>query len=462
MKLSFALLPLIFAASALHAEKPLIAFPGAEGYGRFAMGGRGGDVYHVTSLDDSGPGTLRDGIKSIKSGTPRTIVFDVSGNISLKKDLRIEKANGLTIAGQTAPGDGITLKDNTLKIIKGSSNIIVRYLRCRLGDESKTSNDALDVGSEPDVTHDVILDHLTLTWGVDGNMDTEMLSNFTMQWCMVGEALNDSCHYKKQPHAMLMSLRKTQGDVSIHHNLLFSSRDRHPTLGGGQPKQSNTRAIFDFRNNVIYNWEGACNLASGRFNLIGNYWRPGPNTDFKRDPFPIAPKAEADDVTVGHLAGNHFEDKPDWNADNYRAFQFGTRGGKYIGEVTQEKFVQPAEFVAQDDRPISQPAEKAYQLVLAHAGASKARDAADKRVVEGIIARTHRRIDSQKEVGGWPELKSAPAPKDSDGDGMPDAWETAHNLNPSEPADGNQRQAEGWTNLEVYLNSLAAPQPLEK
>ena len=305
------LLSALLAAASHAATEPLIAFPGAEGYGRFATGGRGGDVFHVTSLDDSGPGTLREGIASIKPGTPRTIVFDVSGNISLKKDLRIENVNGLTIAGQTAPGDGITIRDNTLKILKGSSNIIVRYLRCRLGDESKTSNDSLDVGSEPGVVSHVILDHVTATWGVDGTMDTEVLSNFTMQWCLFGEALNNSTHYKKEPHAMLMSFRKTQGNVSIHHNLLFSSRDRHPTLGGGKPEQSNPKAIFDFRNNLIYNWEGACNLASGRFNLIGNYWRPGPNTDLKRNPYPIAPKAEAHDVTVGFFAGNHFEDQPD-------------------------------------------------------------------------------------------------------------------------------------------------------
>ncbi|MBX7207270.1 MAG: hypothetical protein K1X78_03070 [Verrucomicrobiaceae bacterium] len=450
MKPVFALL--LLSASSVFAADELIAFPGAEGYGRFATGGRGGDVYHVTSLDDSGRGTLREGIKTIKAGTPRTIVFDVSGNISLKKDLRIEAVNGLTIAGQTAPGDGITIRDNTLKIMKGSSNIIIRYLRCRLGDESKTSNDALDVGSEPDLTHDVILDHLTLTWGVDGNMDTEMLSNFTMQWCMVGEALNDSCHYKKQPHAMLMSLRKTQGNVSIHHNLLFSSRDRHPTLGGGDPKKSNAQAIFDFRNNVIYNWEGACNLASGRFNLIANYWRPGPNTDFKRNPFPIAPKAEANDVTVGFFMNNHFEDKPEWNADNYTAFQFGTRGGKYIGDVPKEKFVQPAEFVAEKDRPVTQSASEAYELILKKAGASKARDAADQRVIAGVKDRTHRRIDSQNEVGGWPKLKSGAAAKDSDGDGIPDEWEKAQGLSPNDSADGNATQKDGYTNLEHYLN----------
>jgi hypothetical protein len=253
---------------------------------------------------------------------------------------------------------------------------------------------------------------------------------------------------------MLMSFRKIKGNISIHHNLLFSSRDRHPTLGGYPPPQSSAESIFDFRNNVIYNWEGACNLATGRFNLVGNYWRPGPNTDFKHDPFPIAPKAEANDVTTGFFTNNHFEDKPAWNADNYSAFQFGTRGGKYTGEVTKEKFVQAAEFVAKADGPRTDSAEKAYKLVLASAGASKARDAADTRVVKGIIARSHRRIDSQNEVGGWPELKSASAAKDTDHDGIPDEWEAAHGLNANDPDDRNRTQKDGYTNLEHYLNSL--------
>lgn len=314
-------------------------------------------------------------------------------------------------------------------------DVILRHLRIRPGEQSK-GDDAIEfIDAER-----CIADHCSFEWGDDETCSITGLSDaITIQHCIIAEGLNHAGHSM----ASICGGERT----TWHHNLIAHCRTRNPRFADV--------VNCDFRNNVIYNWEGACNLASGRFNLISNYWRPGPNTDFKRDPFPIAPKAEADDVTVGHLAGNHFEDKPDWNADNYRAFQFGTRGGKYIGEVTQEKFVQPAEFVAQEDRPITQPAEKAYQLVLAHAGASKARDAADKRVVEGIIARTHRRIDSQKEVGGWPELKSAPAPKDNDGDGMPDAWEVAHNLNPAEPGDGNQRQSEGWTNLELYLNNLA-------
>ena len=315
----------------IHAAEPIPAFPGAEGYGRFAEGGRGGDVYRVTSLEDGGDGSLRDAITTKKPEIPRTVVFEVGGTIRLKSPLRIENVKGLTLAGQTAPGGGITVRDHGIGI-RSASDLVFRYLRFRLGDETKTSEDVIGLGSESGPCHDIIFDHLTATWGIDGIMDTDSLSNFTMQWCLFGEALNDSTHYKKEPHAMLMSFRRTQGNVSIHHNLLFSSRDRHPTLGGGNPEQSNVKAIFDFRNNVIYNWEGACNLASGRFNLVGNYWRPGPNTDFERDPFPIAPKAEAQGVTTGFNECTFFERKPEWNADINSALECGVRGGKHIVE----------------------------------------------------------------------------------------------------------------------------------
>jgi hypothetical protein len=444
---------LIASFANLHAAEPLIAFPGAEGYGRFAKGGRGADVYHVTNLNDSGEGSLRDAIKTKKADVPRTVVFDVGGTISLKKELRIESVKGLTLAGQTAPGGGITLRDHGIDFRK-CSDVIVRFMRFRLGDETKTSEDVIGFGPEEGTCRDVILDHVTATWGIDGIMDVYAADRFTMQWCLFGEALNDSTHHKKQPHAMLMSFRKIKGNISIHHNLLFSSRDRHPTLGGYPPPESDANSIFDFRNNVIYNWEGACNVATGRFNLVANYWRPGPNTDFKRDFFPIAPKAEAQNVTTGFLNGNVFEWKSEWNTDNYAAFQWGVRGGKYIGEVTKEKFAQAAEVVPASERPVTQSAEAAYELVLEKAGASKVRDAADQRIITGVKDRTHRRIDSQKEVGGWPQLESGTAPTDLDRDGMPDAWEKAHGLNIADPADRNATQNDGYTNLEHYLNSL--------
>ena len=440
-------------ASLSLADEALVAFPGAEGFGRYSRGGRGGDVYHVTNLNDSGPGSLRDAIKTKRVNLPRTIVFDAGGTIRLKKELRVEGVAGLTLAGQTAPGGGITVRDHGVSFHK-CSDIIIRYMRFRLGDETKTSSDVLNFGPEEGTCRDVILDHVSATWGIDGIMDVYAADRFTMQWCLFGEALNDSTHHKNEPHAMLMSFRKIKGNISIHHNLLFSSRDRHPTLGGYPPPDSDAASIFDFRNNVIYNWEGACNLATGRFNLVGNYWRPGPNTKPYEKELPIQPKAEAHNVTKGFLSGNVFENKPDWTVHNYGAFGWGVRGGKYIGEVTPEKFKQPAEVVPVADRPITQSAEDAFKLVLAHAGASRIRDVADQRVIEGVKARTHRRIDSQRDVGGWPELSPGAAAKDTDRDGMPDEWEQEHKLDPSNPQDGKATRADGFTNLEAYLNSL--------
>jgi len=430
-------------------ERRIPAFPGAEGYGRFAKGGRGGDVYHVTNLNDKGPGSLREGIETCRG--PRTIVFDVSGMIRLADDLEVESSR-LTIAGQTAPGDGIALRDYTLDI-KNCSDVIVRYLRVRLGDASKTSTDTVAVSH----ASDVILDHITATWGIDGTMDTEYISNFTLQWSIYGEALHNATHHKGG-HAMLMSLRKTSGNVSIHHNLFFSSRNRHPTLGGGSLEDCNPKAIFDFRNNVLYNWEGSTNLGIGQFNLINNYYRPGPNTDTDDDDYPVRPKVKVDDVTVGYMSGTVFEGKEKWTRNNHFAMQWGVRDEGYPGNVPKKKFCLPEEPVEKADRPTTHPARKAYELVLDKAGASLSRDAADRRVVKGIRDRTHRRIDSQEEVGGWPELKSKPAPKDTDRDGMPDEWETEMGLDPNDPDDRKgDHDKNGYTNLEEYLNGLVTP-----
>ena len=426
-----------------------LAFPAAEGYGRFATGGRGGDVYQVTQLGDAGPGSLRAGIENAEG--PRTIIFTVSGTIQLKKPLRVKNQDGLTIAGQTAPGDGITLRDQTFQI-KDSSNIIVRFVRFRLGDESKTSGDTLHISK----SKDVIFDHVTAAWGVDGTMDTDHLSNFTLQWSMFGEALHDSTHHKGG-HAMLMSLRKTSGKVSIHHNLLFSSRNRHPTLGGLPDQPSGGGALFDFRNNVIYNWEGSLNLGAGQFNIVSNYYRPGPNTKTSDDRFPIRPKVKVDHQTFAYLSGTVFEWNEAWSKENHLAMQWGVRDKGYHGKVPKETSLMQDQPVAEPDRPITHLAKEAYTQVLAKAGASMVRDAADKRIIKGVRERTHRRIDSQKEVGGWPTLKSKPAPLDTDRDGMPDDWEKEHQLDPNNPEDRNADQdGDGYTNLEEYLNSLAA------
>jgi len=427
-------------------EARQLAFPGAEGYGRFAKGGRGGDVYHVTTLADDGPGSLRHGIETVAG--PRTIVFGVAGAIALESRLEIRDVSGLTIAGQSAPGDGIALRGQNLHV-RDASDLIIRYIRIRLGDESGSSDDVITVSG----ACDTIFDHITATWGVDGIMDTRRLENFTLQWSIFAEALHESTHHKGG-HAMLSSFRDTTGNVTIHHNLLASSRNRHPSLGGGS--KYNPRAVFDFRNNVIYNAEGYTNLSHGRFALIGNYYCPGPNRDNTRHA--MAPKTVEEDATFGVLAGNVFEGHADWNLDNYLAVQWGVRGGAYPAEVTRDEFTMDEQPVAPTDRPATDAADAAYDAVLSHAGASLRRDAADIHLIAGVRARTHRRIDSPDDVGGWPELTSGSPAMDTDRDGMPDAWETSNRLNPRDAADRNgDADGDGYTNLEEYLNGLCAP-----
>jgi pectate lyase len=432
--------------SADTAEKQQLAFPGAEGFGRFARGGRGGDVYHVTTLSDDGHGSLRDAIRTADGS--RTILFDLSGTIALKSPLVIDKSF-ITIAGQSAPGDGICLRDQTFRL-KNASHIIVRYIRLRLGDQNKPRPSGPDCINTDDIDH-VIFDHITATWGIDGNHDLRRGGNFTLQWSIYAEALHDSLH-EKGPHAMLGSFRDLTAGVSLHHNLFASSRERHPTLGGSP--RTNPKAVADFRNNVIYNVEGATNLGNCRINVINNFFRPGPNTP--TDHLPLAIKAENPGATKVYLVGNVFEGRTALTRDNYRAIDFGRwNTGNYIS-TTVSAIRSDSEF-GTAGMPSTHSAQDAYEAVLAEAGASLARDAADARLVQGARDRTHHMIDSQEEVGGWPDLKSTPAPKDSDGDGMPDRWELDHRLNPNDASDGNRESDDdGYTYLEKYLNDLVS------
>jgi hypothetical protein len=430
------------------------AFPGAEGFGRFASGGRGGDVYAVTNLSDSGPGSLREGFLSAKG--PRTIVFGVSGTIQLKSRLLLDKSN-ITIAGQTAPRDGITLRDYTFQI-KNATNVIVRYLRLRLGDQNKPkgARGGDDTFNTEDIDQ-VIVDHCSLSWAIDGTHDLRRGGNFTMQWSIISEALNNSLH-NKGSHAMGASYRNPSGNVSLHHNLYATCRDRHPSLGSqNDPPQF----IVDFRNNIDYNWSdpGSCNFCDSFINCINNLWRPGPMTDpFK---LPIAMKGGLPDMAKGHMEGNVFERRDDLTRNNYAALDFHRwlrpdSKYKYRGTVKDWKVDKAAELGA--SMPQTQSAAQAAELVLAYAGASLHRDGVDQRIIEDVRQRTGNVIDSQEQVGGWPLLRSLPAPLDSDHDGMPNDWEKAHGLNPNDPSDRNTVPGgDGYTNLEKFLNRLASP-----
>ena len=281
--------------------------------------------------------------------------------------------------------------------------------------------------------------------------------NFTLQWCILSEALNHSLHSKGE-HAMCASYRNPSGNISLHHNLFATCRDRHPTLGSADAPP---RYLVDFRNNVIYNWSagGTANFADHFINCINNLWRPGPMSDPAKPP--IAMKGSLPDLAKGFMSGNVFEQRDDLTRDNYAALDFHRwlkpdSNYKYRGTLADWRADSSPDLGA--DLPRTQSAQQAAELVLASAGASLHRDAVDQRIVEDVRNRRGKLIDSQDQVGGWPVLRSKPAPVDTDRDGMPDAWEKVHGLKPNDPADRNaDHDGDGYTNLEEYLNSLCVP-----
>ena len=427
-------------------DAEIIAFPGAEGAGKFTKGGRGGDVYHVTTLQDSGPGSFREGIESIEG--PRTIVFDLSGTIRLKKDIKIKNVSYLTIAGQTAPGKGITFADRNLRI-ENCSHVIARYFRIRLGDENKpdgTSPDCITI----EYSNHVMLDHLSLSWGIDGNGDFRGLKHSTLQWLIFSEALHDSIH-EKGSHAMCSSFRESEGFATLHHNIYASSRNRHPSTAGGSE-------VMEFANNLNYNWSGCHNLSGEQYNLLNNYYKAGLTNG---DRLPIRYKSKAlKPVSHGYFSGNHFDGLPEeYNQDNYTAIDFepSEPDGKYKG-TTRDFFEATERFDAGKYKLTRiDTAQETYESCLKQSGCSLVRDAVDQRLIESIRNNTGKVIDSQDEVGGWERYPSVARPPDfdTDGDGMPDEWERTSGLNPDDPADGNQdRDDDGFTNFEDYLNSL--------
>jgi hypothetical protein len=446
MKAAFATVLLAALLSRSSAADPLIAFPGAEGHGRFATGGRGGDVYNVyivTNLNDSGPGSLRDAV----SAERRTVVFAVSGLIALKSDLLVARSN-ISIAGQTAPGDGICLKNYPLRI-RGAHDVIVRHLRVRPGDEEKKPVDGIEVS---DATN-VIVDHCSVSWSLDEGINTwHGAKRVTIQWCLVSEGLNKNIHYA--PHAYGASLGGE--DCSYHHNLFAHCTARNVSVAGNT---QNRTVRMDHRCSVIYNWEHrTCDGKPDSINVVNNYYKPGPATQagVRRRIVRIDDtKPRYGFESVWYIAGNVIEGAPDLATDNWQG------GVEFEGKTSEaaNRSRTPFPFA-----PVTtQPAPEAFRLVLAQVGARRPKlDAHDSRILREVETGTAKFgpagngiIDTQTQVGGWPDYKSARAPADSDQDGLPDAWEQARGLNPQDPADRNAIAPGGYTHLEVYLNELA-------
>ena len=424
------------------ADKPL-AFPTAEGWGRFATGGRGGEVYAVTNLNDNGPGSLRDAL----SMGHRIIVFRVSGTIQLNSLLLLDKSH-ITIAGQTAPGDGVCLRGCPL-LIRRTNNIIVRYLRIRVGDEFGKPVDGLEVRD----SENVIIDHCSVSWSSDEAINTwHGTKNLTVQWCLISEPLHRSVNYG--PHGYGASLGGE--NTSYHHNLFAHCAGRNPSIAGGDHDHTTQ---MDYRNNVIYNWlHRSCDGKPKSINVVNNYYKPGPATR----PHVRRRIARIDDNMAKYgtfeprwyIEGNVVEGEPKLTHDNWSG------GVDFQGNTNEAKNRQRVPFPFAPIKTHS--ASEAYQIVLADVGANRpVRDAIDTRVLKEVFDGTASQgengiIDRQDEAGGWPQLRSAPAAIDTDRDGMPDAWEKEHGLDPRNAADRNKQRVDGsYTNLESYLHELA-------
>lgn len=425
----------------LAAQATPLAFPGAQGFGAYAQGGRGGDVYIVTNLDDSGPGSLR---AAIEAEGPRTVVFAVSGTIALESTLRIENPF-ITIAGQTAPGGGICLKDDSLVI--ETHDVIVRYLRVRLGDQGDPG-DAISISEG----ENIILDHCSASWSTDEALSAStaepVLTNLTVQWCFITEALNP------EDHSYGSLIRGTGGArYSFHHNLYAHNRGRNPRPGNydrNPHSQDPEGLLLDFRNNVIYNWSGGYagynsdEESVTRLNYVGNVLIPGPASKKSG----IAYRTGSP-YNRAYFAGNVYDTETP--ANPWQLVRFRDEWSAQQIEAYQRQ--RPFE-----TGPIeTEDAWTAFRRVMAYGGASlPVRDSADRRVVNALLQRSGQIIDSQDEVGAWPQLISTPAPPDADQDGMPDGWERLHGLDPNDPADRNEDAGGGYTRLEVYLNHLCA------
>jgi pectate lyase len=416
-------------------QNKLPAFPGAEGYGAYTPGGRGGKVYVVTRLEDSGPGTLREACEAEGS---RIVVFNVSGVIDLQSPLIITRPY-ITIAGQTAPGQGICLKRRELNIF--THDVIVRYIRSRPGDVSGLEMDAISVGKD---AHDVIVDHCSANWSVDECLSPSgAIYNVTVQWCLIGQSLQKSVH-KKGAHGF-GSLVRGIGGITLHHNLWINNTARNPRLGDNydQPPWP----TIDVRNNVMYNWSQMCSGMTGgnvSANYMFNYLKPGPASS------PRAPIVLTKTSKVKfYLEGNVVEGRPQFTKTPEAMFDASADTVKLF-EVMRKPFATA---------PVNtSKAEKAYKDVIENVGANRpVRDTIDAMLIKQVRTNTGKLIDSQNEVGGWPKYPAVAPRMDSDSDGMPDAWEAANNLNPKDASDSNKtgKNSSGYTNIESYINSLA-------
>lgn len=413
-------------ANAGYEELP--AFPGAEGFGYAAKGGRGGEVYHVTSYELTGPGTFYDALTTAGE-TPRTIVFDISGDLTVPKIVLRNKSN-ITIAGQTAPGDGVRIRSENIRFYN-CRDIVIRYMTFR------TAEGGTDDTMYFEDCQNVIIDHSSFSWGGDEvlsikskDYENPKSKNITVQWSIISEG--------RLTHSMGGLIE--MNTITMHHNLYAHNNDRNPK----------TKGQIDFVNNVLYNWgqfpyvAGGESGTKGYGNVVGNYFIAGVNS---MDPqYAVVRGNENYQV---YLENNRIDSNKNGVVDGVDAGT-GIIEAKRPSVVVDERFEYP---LVHTESP-----EDAYRNVMAHAGSSLARDAVDRRVIDSVKAGTGAIIGHEKDPGPYPPLKRSTGPADADLDGMPDEWEQSNGLNPLDPLDRNgDRDGDGYTNLEQYLNELAAP-----
>jgi hypothetical protein len=424
------------------AEK-IPVFPGAEGFGSHTRAGRGGKLFAVTSLADSGPGTLRE---ALLDGAPKTIVFRVGGIIELKSHVFIGHPF-VTIAGQTAPGDGIVLKDFGLVIT--THDVLVQSIRVRPGNKGAVRpdhNDAIAIlgpTGNAGGAYNVVVDHVSASWGEDETISTWFgPHDITVSWSIVSEALNRSRH-DKGTHSAGLLVGNHSERVSVHHNLLAHNDFRNPLIIAG--------GTHDVVNNVVYDWGSLVTEVVNDFpvsvNIVGNWYKPGPSS---KTPFEILinpPRTTAPAklfVARNAKYGEKAAPQDDWSRVHY-----GWKSASVPAAFHAAERFETAPITTID-------AAEAMELVLATAGATAPRrDAIDRRIVADVKNGTGSVIDTPDTVGGYPPYERGVAPVDTDGDGIPDDWEGRAGLDPNNPADANaDRIGDGYTNLERYLQSL--------
>lgn len=492
--------PSVFADGSAFLQDSAVAFPGADGWGKYTGGGRGGQVIAVTSLADSGPGSLRE---ALETAGKRVIVFRVSGVIYLKSNLSIKNGD-VTIAGQTAPGDGITLANYGLSVT--AENVIIRYLSIRPGDQTGDELDGLDICG----AKNVVVDHCSVSFATDevlsarpngeGASYDDVSDKVSVQWCMIAESITQSPNSSKGRHGMGSLIRGAQGaEITYHHNLYVSHSSRLPMMGNYIAKEADDGNFkAEFINNTVFNWSGD---ASGKcsdadpdglavyvssFNYIGNYYRPGS----------VSTKGASAVFSEGGI-GNHMymednvmEDRPDAaqkelvsftsdvlaTEDNPYYWDKSTNAPRAQGLVIDPESYFLTERFADSEMAQIDEAKDANRAVLQLAGNSLSRDCFDTALLGTYEAGEGRLINQTFEAAGWyrgtpeshtgtayyewsqgkyPDRACYPAETDTDQDGMSDVWERAVGLDPADPADGARSfKGSAYTNLDVYLQFL--------